>query len=259
MAAAGMLLTGYLSYSALSGAATMFCAAGSSCELIQHSRWSRLFGLPLPIWGLALYAVLAFNAWRLPARLQRWRRLWLVALVGLAASLYLGLVGWRELDAFCVWCLLSMTLLVAIFLRIALKRPAAAPGGSWRVWLGYSGLAVLLSVGGMQLHYSDLLQARADPQLVALAKHLERRGVRFYGAFWCAACQEQKRLFGSAAQHLPYVECSPAGRRGLVERACIEAGISGYPTWIIRGRRFQQLLSTEELTRYSGFTWEQEE
>lgn len=259
LAIAGMLLTGYLSYSVLSGAPAVFCAPGSSCEVIQHSRWSRVFGLPLPLWGLALYALLALNAWRLPARLQRWRRLWLVALVGLVVSLYLSLIGWLELDAFCAWCLLSLALLAAIFLRVALRRPATAPGRGWARWLGTSGLAALLVVGALQLYYSDLLEARADPQLLALANHLERRGVRFYGAFWCATCQEQKRLFGGAAKHLPYVECSPDGRRGLVARACIEAGITGYPTWIIRGRRFQQLLSPQELAGYSGFSWEQQQ
>ncbi len=256
LAAAGMLLTAYLSIIALSGSTPAFCAQGSACELVQQSRWSQLFGVPLPLWGLALYSVLAFNAWRLPAKLQRWRRLWLVSLIGLSVSLYLTLVGWLELEAFCGWCLLSLALLAAIFLRTTLNRPATAPGTDWRAWLGGSAMGVLLAVGVPHLFYSDLLEARADPQLVELAEHLQRRGALFYGAFWCASCQEQKRLFGSAAKHLPYIECSPDGRNGILARACIDAGIRGYPTWIIRGRRHQQVLTPEQLASHSGFPWE---
>jgi hypothetical protein len=39
----------------------------------------------------------------------------------------------------------------------------------------------------------------------------------------------------------------------VLARACIEEKINAYPTWIIRGRRYQQVLSTEELMRHSRF------
>lgn len=255
LALSGMLLSGYLTFATLSEAAPVFCDQGSSCQLIQQSRWSRVLGVPLALWGFALYAVLAVQAWQQPHRLQRWRRLWLIALVGLVISLYLTLVGWIELAAFCAWCLLSLALLAAFFLRASLIRPKSATVTELRHWLLRSGVIALLAVLALHLYYSDLLSPRADPQLLALANHLQRSEAKFYGAFWCPACQEQKSLFGPAAEQLPYVECSPNGRKGVLARACIEEKINSYPTWIIRGRRYQQLLSTEELARHSRFKW----
>ena len=255
LALCGMLLTGYLTYIALRGGTPAFCTEESACDLIQHSRWSRFLGLPMALWGFVLYGLLAGNAWRLPARLVRWRRLWLLAWFGLAISLYLTLVGWFRLEAFCAWCLLSLALLAAIFVRLTLKRPKSAPGTDWRRWLTYSGVATVMALGGLQLYYSDLLAPREDPQLQALATHLQRSGATFYGTFWCPTCQEQKRLFGTSAERLPYVECTPDGRSGLIARACIEEKINRYPTWIIRGQRYPQLLSTEELARLSRFKW----
>lgn len=253
LALGGMLLTGYLTFTALSDGLPAFCTQDSSCDLIQRSPWSRVLGVPLALWGFALYAVLAFSAWRLPAKLQRWRRLWLITLVGLAISLYLTLIGWFELAAFCLWCLLSLALLAAIFVRLSLQRSKSVVGNESRRWLMHSGLTVLIALAALHLYYSDLLAPREDPQLQALASHLQDSGAKFYGAFWCPTCQEQKRLFGASAKRLPYVECSPDGRKGLLVRACVEANVTGYPTWVIRGRRYQQMLSLEELTRYSRF------
>ena len=47
---------------------------------------------------------------------------------------------------------------------------------------------------------------------VDLARRLRAAGARFYGAFWCSHCFEQKVAFGAAAaKELPYVECYPDG------------------------------------------------
>ena len=62
------------------------------------------------------------------------------------------------------------------------------------------------------------------------AQCLEAKGAKFYGAFWCPHCQSQKKLFGSSAKLLPYVECSTADSRGQTQ-ACIDKGITTYPTW----------------------------
>lgn len=169
LALLGMLLTAYLTFTALSDGLPAFCTQDSSCDLIQHSRWSRIFGVPLALWGFALYAVLAFSAWRLPAKLQRWARLWLVALVGLAISLYMTLIGWLELDAFCIWCLLSLALLAAIFIRLSLAPTKILSLSDWRHWLIRGGLAALIAVASLHLYYSDLLAPREDPRTQALA------------------------------------------------------------------------------------------
>lgn len=60
-----------------------------------------------------------------------------------------------------------------------------------------------------------------------LAKCLSDSGAKLYGAYWCPHCQEQKDMFGEAAEYLPYVECTEEAE------ACASAGIQGYPSWIL--------------------------
>lgn len=62
------------------------------------------------------------------------------------------------------------------------------------------------------------------------AKCLKESGATFYGAFWCPHCQATKRMFGSAAQYLPYVECSTPNGQGQLA-ICKDKGIQTYPTW----------------------------
>jgi len=59
---------------------------------------------------------------------------------------------------------------------------------------------------------------------------LKDKGLVFYGAFWCPHCQAQKKLFGSSAKFLPYVECSTPDASGQTQ-ACIDKKIQSYPTW----------------------------
>lgn len=78
------------------------------------------------------------------------------------------------------------------------------------------------------------------------AKCLEEKGVTFYGAWWCPHCQNQKRLFGSAQRHLPYVECSP-GRVRTTSPECTAAGIESFPTWkFVEGTPGGSVLTGEQ-------------
>ncbi len=81
------------------------------------------------------------------------------------------------------------------------------------------------------------------------AQCLKDKGAVFYGAFWCPHCQAQKKLFGSSAKLLPYVECStPDGANKTQE--CTDKKIESYPTWeLADGTR----LPTES---YSGVSLE---
>lgn len=74
-------------------------------------------------------------------------------------------------------------------------------------------------------------------------------GAKFYGTFWCSHCQNQKKMFGSSAKYLPYVECSsPNGQEQL--QVCKDAGIEGYPTWVFPdGKRLSGELSFEILAQ----------
>ncbi len=255
LAVLGMLITGYLVAVAFSGSGAAFCTEGSGCDLVQGSRWSTLLGAPIALWGFALYAVIAAIAGLTPARPKRWRRLWVLTLMGVAVSLYLTVVGLVALEAVCAWCLASLVTLLAIFVILNLGRPDT-PGMPWsRWWLKNIAVAVAV-LAGLQVYHSGLLAPREDPRLAALAQHLEGMGARYYGASWCPNCQAQHRAFGAAHTRLPYVECSPEGRGGPVALACVNESIGAYPTWIIRGRRIENMIEPETLARYSGFDWD---
>lgn len=254
----GLLVTGYLSAIALWGTLPLLCDGQSGCATVQQSRWSVFLGLPIALWGFALYALIAAIAAAPGTRLKRWRRLWSLSLIGLAISVYLTVVGLVALQSACLWCLLSLFAMAAIFVLVHVGRPPSAPGTGtgWRPWLINNGAIALVVVVLMQLYYAGLFAPAENPRLQALATHLERTGAIYYGASWCVVCQQQNRLFGRSAERLPYVECHPGGQTGPVALECVSAGVRSFPTWVIRGRQHNQLLQPEELARLSGFNWQ---
>lgn len=255
LSVAGVLLTAYLTISALNQSTPAFCTAGSGCDVVQQSRWSTLLGAPIALWGLGLYLLLALSALFASPRVKSWRRITALALIGVAVSLYLTLIAAIALDAFCAWCLVSFALILTILVLALVRRPDTAPGEPWRRWLAQQAITLVVLLGAMHVLQAGWLMPPEDPRLAALAEHLEQREAKFYGASWCPKCQEQKELFGRSAERLPYVECSPQGRNGSVAFACVSANVSAYPTWIIRGRPYPEVLQPEELASRSGFDW----
>jgi len=90
-------------------------------------------------------------------------------------------------------------------------------------------------------------------ELETLAKCLTEEGAKFYGAYWCSWCAQQKEMFGAAAQFLPYVECEEQGSQELTPD-CQTAGISSYPTWEFDGQKAPGFRSLEDLISLSGCT-----
>ncbi len=64
----------------------------------------------------------------------------------------------------------------------------------------------------------------------SFATCLGEKGAKFYGAFWCPHCQNQKAMFGKSAKLLPYIECSTPDGQGQLP-ICKDLGINTYPTW----------------------------
>lgn len=69
-----------------------------------------------------------------------------------------------------------------------------------------------------------------DIRYDAFATCIADSGAKFYGAFWCPHCKNQKELFGDSVDLLPYVECAEGGKNAQVE-LCKEENIQQYPTW----------------------------
>lgn len=253
---AGIGLTSYLTFIAWFGERPAFCSAGSECDLVQQSRWSTFLGAPMAFWGLLTYAFLARLVWRLRARPSTWQMALLVASVGAAVSWYLTAISVFVIEATCPYCLASFGLMNALLVLLLVRRPAHMPEHAWSKVLPVPVGSAVVIVFALFLHFSGLFDPAAGPEkphLKTLAVHLRDSGARFYGAYWCPACQRQKEMFEASARRLPYVECTPNGRNGPRNFACVANDIQDFPTWIIDGRRYPGVIPVTELARLSRF------
>jgi uncharacterized membrane protein len=251
----GLVLTAYLIWADSSGSGLQGCAVDSACDVVLSSRWARLLGAPTAAWGLLAYLTLAATALlRRPDR--RWFIAWTVSFFGVLYSVYLTTVSVTLLGATCPYCLTSLGIMAAIFAVSTAQRPATLVNFSWRRWLPRVSAVAAIAIVLLHLNYVGVLgqpPATEEPTVKALAIHLTRRGVKMYGASWCPHCVDQKELFGASARRVPYVECSPGGQRSPQAAACQAARIASYPTWIIDGKRIQEVLTLQQLADLTGF------
>ncbi|OGZ62882.1 MAG: hypothetical protein A3C58_00465 [Candidatus Staskawiczbacteria bacterium RIFCSPHIGHO2_02_FULL_34_10] len=109
---------------------------------------------------------------------------------------------------------------------------------------------IILAIGAGV--YFLIKQNNQPGRLDDFAKCIKDKGAKFYGAFWCSHCQNQKSLFGKSEKYLPYIECSTPDSRGQLE-VCKQANIQGYPTWEFPdGSRQEGEISLKELSDKLG-------
>lgn len=87
----------------------------------------------------------------------------------------------------------------------------------------------------------------SSDRALRLATEMQALDTRFFGAFWCSHCFDQKQAMGKQAMaKIPYIECS---RDGLDARTdlCKENKVPGYPTWQINGKLYPGERDLEEL------------
>src|SRR5580658_3315642 len=89
------------------------------CGIVNHSRYSAMHGVPVAAIGIAGYVVIAILALA-----RRYRILVVASLAGLAFALYLTSIEARILEIWCLYCVISQTIIALI----ALLSIAAAVG-----------------------------------------------------------------------------------------------------------------------------------
>ncbi|NQU78848.1 hypothetical protein HQ545_03705 [Candidatus Woesearchaeota archaeon] len=88
---------------------------------------------------------------------------------------------------------------------------------------------------------------REDPtDYTEFAKCISEKGAVMYGAYWCSHCKAQKEEFGDAFEHVNYVECTEN------PDACTNAGIDGFPTWIINNEKYPGKQQFSKLSSLTG-------
>ena len=131
-------------------------------------------------------------------------------------------------------------------------KPLKEPSRIKKSYIIYS-VMVIVIIGLVFLVSNSPVKAGQYDQF---AKCLTEKGVKFYGAFWCPRCAEQKVLFGKSIEYVNYIECSTPDRSAQTQ-VCITAKIEGYPTWEFADKtRASGVLSLEELSAKSGCSLE---
>ena len=102
------------------------------------------------------------------------------------------------------------------------KKRLRNPGASMLIFL----IIIVVSIIGFVSYSSGGDQERYD----LFSKCINESGAKMYGAFWCSACIQQKKILRES-ESMPYVECSsPDGNSQLSE--CVSENIQSYPTWV---------------------------
>jgi uncharacterized membrane protein len=128
---AGVFLALYLELHKLGVIGTLACGTGG-CEAVQFSSYSRIFGVDVPVIGIAGYGtlfVLSLVSLQRPAD-RRWPALlrWL-ALGGVLFTVYLTCIELFVLRTICRWCVGSAVIITLVCLAAWLgPRWAGAPG-----------------------------------------------------------------------------------------------------------------------------------
>lgn len=99
--------------------------------------------------------------------------------------------------------------------------------------------------------YALVSNAGEPAKYDSFAKCLGEKNAKFYGAFWCPHCTKQKKIFGSSAKYLPYIECSTSNKQGQTA-VCISANIQNYPTWEFADGSRTGSLTLRELSQKTG-------
>lgn len=91
------------------------------CQKVQNSKYSRTFGIPNSITGLAFYAVifiltLLFNQGNVPF----WPITTIVT-IGFLFSLYFTIIQGAILKAYCTWCVLSAIDFLLLFIVVVFR------------------------------------------------------------------------------------------------------------------------------------------
>ncbi|HEX5437663.1 MAG TPA: vitamin K epoxide reductase family protein [Gemmatimonadaceae bacterium] len=119
LALIGLFVALYLTLYKIGVIGTLTCSIGS-CETVNTSRYSVLLGVPVAMWGLALYVVLLVTALvgSGSAAERSSAASWLLTLLSGWGVLFSGWLTYLELfriHAICIWCVTSATILVLIF------------------------------------------------------------------------------------------------------------------------------------------------
>jgi uncharacterized membrane protein len=131
---AGLAVASYLTYEHFTAGTTLACPNTGvvNCAKVTSSQYSKVFGIPVAVLGLAFFA--AMTALSLP---PMWRtsspwpsRLRLTAVVvGVVFVCYLIWAELFQIDAICLWCTVVHALTLVLFALVIIRQALDPDGG----------------------------------------------------------------------------------------------------------------------------------
>jgi len=290
IAVLGILDTSYLTVTKLASGATVCPTSG--CEKVLSSPYATVFGLPVSLFGLLAYVVMAVLALApllvkpeankdLRTNLEKWTwsAMFMLATAMVVFSGYLMYIMVTQfvlpfgVNGLCFYCMASALFALSFFVLTLI-------GHEWEdagqllftgVLVGMVALIGTLAVyapiasqrtptGGDEVTITSgngqvffTIKNTSGPAEIELARHLKQIGAKLYVAYWCPHCYEQKELFGKQAlKELPYIECAADGVNPQPEK-CVAAKIEGFPTWEINGKKVSGTQTLKDLADLSGY------
>lgn len=277
----GFLETTYLTYLKLTNSDAFCPIGGGTCSDVLNSDYAAVFGVPLPLIGMAAYGLVTILSLQLAGKKVpfgigetngRLLLLGTTTSMSAASAYFLYILSTQFPGASCSYCLVSALLSFSLFFtslkdfqlkdiqKTVVLQLCIASLVVATLSTSYNTLPVSTSLAEIDLQpFTVEITTQSSPLALSLAKHLRSIGAKMYGAFWCSHCVEQKQMFGrEAAKLLDYVECFPNGyRKGIkMDKACSAARIEGFPTWVINGEVLSGEQEFSELARASGFDFD---
>jgi uncharacterized membrane protein len=281
IASLGAIETAFLTWVELNDRVADVCSSGG-CDTVLTSAYASPYGVPLPIFGLMAYGVMAIaaliprNIVAEPFRASNTETItsWILVIGGAimaTTSGYLMYILATQLHAVCPYCIASALFSFTIFILAIVGRRWDDLGG-----VGFTlTIVAAVTLTGIFGVFANVAPATAtttiatvtkggytgapltrhsDPDSIALAQHLTAIGAQQFGAYWCPHCHTQKELFGiEAFAAIDYVECDSKGLNPQVD-VCRATGIHSFPTWKINDELYEGIQELEELAELSGYT-----
>ncbi|KAL1536879.1 thiol-disulfide oxidoreductase LTO1-like [Salvia divinorum] len=278
----GFLETAYLT---LANSEPLCPIGEGSCDGILNTDFASILGVPLPLYGMAAYGLVAILGLGQHIGFQNTpfdvkKNDVDAALVGITTSMavattyFLYILSTEFGGESCLYCLTSSALTFSLFLitikNLGIDRLKEMLGSK----LCIASLLIIALVASYnvvqpvsssfaltELPYVEKeITNESSPLAISLAKHLHSTGARLYGAFWCSHCVHQKEIFGrEAAKLLDYIECYPDGLKAgtKMAEACYGIDLKYFPSWEINGQVFSGEKPFEELATLSGIKLEE--
>uniref|UniRef100_A0A1D1YIB1 ATP-dependent zinc metalloprotease FTSH 1, chloroplastic n=1 Tax=Anthurium amnicola TaxID=1678845 RepID=A0A1D1YIB1_9ARAE len=279
LGALGFLETCYLTFLKVTDSEAFCPVGGGSCGDVLNSDYAVVFGIPLPLYGTIAYGFVALLGLQLSGKKifsglgesdVRLILLGCTTSMATASAYFLYLLSTKLSGALCPYCLFSAVLSFSLFFITVKDFGFQEIQKTVGVQLAIAGIVVaalsysystarsqLPGLNDIDLQpFETVITTESTPFAISLAKHLRSVGAKMYGAFWCSHCIEQKQMFGREAMKIvDYVECFPDGfgRGRKMVKVCTDAGIEGFPTWLIRNQVLSGEQELSDLAQASGF------